>query len=294
MSRFPGSFRNPFFGGIAHDEDEADGEDDEGQGYPFGSRPHESFGFSFGPGGSHFHGSFGFEEIFQDFHKLFTDVDKWMASPLELPSAGEYPVDRGRGRSLRDTMLKDPDGDLHKGSKGTLAPEEELKNIPGFRTPERGMPWRPFGRIGDVWKVPPHIRKDIAKEDKDLDLEVSSEGIDHVLKPSDPEMRSFFKSVSVTKVMGPDGTIEEHRTVKDSQGKIETTVSRRKGDQVFERTTITNDEGKKQVSEKVVNMDDRDLEQFTADWKRKDVNSTDLKDASSVLDMFFRGLFSRR
>lgn len=284
--------RDPFFGSIAHDEDEEEEDDEEGRAYPFGSRAPEGFGFSFGPGGSFFHGSLGFEEVFQDFNKLFTDIDKWAASPIELPSAGEYPVDRGRGRSLRDSMLKEPDSDPPKSSEGSLHPE--AKDIPGFRSPERRTPWRPFGRIEDFWKAPPHTGKDAALEDQDLDSQVSSEGLDTVLRPSKPETKSYFKSVSVTKVMGPDGTIEEHRTVKDSHGTVETIVTRRKGNQVFERTSITDEEGEEKVSEKMINKDDRDLEQFTDILKNKDQVGTDLKDSSSILGMFFRGWFSNR
>lgn len=284
--------RDPFFWGIAHDEDEEEEDDDEGHDYSFGSRTPESFGFSFGSGGSFFNNSSGIEDVFKDFNNIFTDIDKWIASPLELPSAGEYPVDRGRGRSLRDSMLKEPESDVPKSSKGSLAPE--AKAIPGFRSPERRAPWRSFGRIEDFWKAPPHTGKDVAREDQDLDSQVSAEVLDTVLRPSKPETKSYFKSVSVTKVMGPDGTIEEHRTVKDSHGTVETTVSRRKGDQVFERTSITNEKGKEEVSEKMINMDDRDLEQFTDGWKNKEQVGTDLKDSKSILGMFFRGWLSNR
>ncbi|XP_069074210.1 HCLS1-associated protein X-1 [Pleurodeles waltl] len=283
--------RDPFFGGIAHDEDEEEDEE-EGSVYPFGSRTPEGFGFSFGPDRSFFHGSLGFEEVFQDFNKLFTDIDKWIASPIELPTAGENQVDKGKGRSLRDSMLKEPDSDPPKSSEGFLCPE--AKDIPGFRSPERRTPWRPFGRIEDFWKAPPLTGKDVALEDQDLDSQVSSEGLDTVLRPSKPETKSYFKSVSVTKVMGPDGTIEEHRTVKDSHGTVETTVTRRKGEKVFERTSITDEEGKEKVSEKMINIDDRDLEQFTDVLKNKDQIGTDLKDSSSILGMFFRGWFSNR
>lgn len=41
----------------------------------------------------------------------------------------------------------------------------------------------------------------------DLDSQVSSGGLDQILTPapSQPKMRSFYKSVSVTKVVRPDG-----------------------------------------------------------------------------------------
>uniref|UniRef100_A0A4W6FDB6 HCLS1 associated protein X-1 n=1 Tax=Lates calcarifer TaxID=8187 RepID=A0A4W6FDB6_LATCA len=69
----------------------------------------------------------------------------------------------------------------------------------------------------------------------DLDSAVSSGGLDQILMPpagqapSQPRTRSFFQSVTVTKVVKPDGTVEERRTVRDSQGNEETTVTRSGG-----------------------------------------------------------------
>lgn len=94
----------------------------------------------------------------------------------------------------------------------------------------------------------------------DLDSAVSSGGLDQILtppagqSPTQPGTRSFFQSVVVTKVVKPDGvrscwlqrlhrpsqqildrfffscsssqTVEERRTVRDGQGREETTVTR--------------------------------------------------------------------
>lgn len=51
--------------------------------------------------------------------------------------------------------------------------------------------------------------------------------------------------------------VEERRTVQDSQGRRETTVTRRRGDQAF-ITTTKEDGQKKDCREEVVNMDDRE------------------------------------
>lgn len=51
--------------------------------------------------------------------------------------------------------------------------------------------------------------------------------------------------------------VEERRTVQDSQGRRETTVTRRRGDQAF--ITTTKEDGQNQdYREDVVNMDDRE------------------------------------
>lgn len=51
--------------------------------------------------------------------------------------------------------------------------------------------------------------------------------------------------------------VEERRTVQDSQGRRETTVTRRRGDQAF-ITTTKEDGQSKDYQEEVVNMDDRE------------------------------------
>lgn len=51
--------------------------------------------------------------------------------------------------------------------------------------------------------------------------------------------------------------VEERRTVQDSQGRQETTVTRRRGDQAF-ITTTKEDGQSKHYREEVVNMDDRE------------------------------------
>lgn len=51
--------------------------------------------------------------------------------------------------------------------------------------------------------------------------------------------------------------VQEHRTVQDSSGHRQTTVTRRSGHQAFITTTREDGQGK-QCQEQVVNMDDRE------------------------------------
>uniref|UniRef100_A0A8C0F4J3 Uncharacterized protein n=1 Tax=Bubo bubo TaxID=30461 RepID=A0A8C0F4J3_BUBBB len=50
----------------------------------------------------------------------------------------------------------------------------------------------------------------------DLDSQVSSAGLGTILRPDEPKSRSYFQSVSVTKVTLPDGAVEERRTVTET------------------------------------------------------------------------------
>ncbi|XP_074989571.1 HCLS1-associated protein X-1 isoform X2 [Calonectris borealis] len=268
---FPGRCRprDPLFGGTAWDEEE---EEDDG---PSLAQPPQdfTFGFGFSPGGSRG----AFEELFRDVGELlgvFGGAWAGPPQPFEPPLPG--PGEGSAGRPLRDSMLKHPDGPDPGTSPG--GPE-------GASDPAR--PWRPFLGLEDAHPAPPG-----RKEDQDLDFQVSSAGLGTILRPDEPKSRSYFQSVSVTKVTLPDGAVEERRTVQDSQGRRETTVTRRRGDQAF-ITTTKEDGQSKDYREEVVNMDDRELAQFAGTWPQQDeLRAPNLSDPSSVLGTFFRRWFS--
>ncbi|XP_007946812.1 HCLS1-associated protein X-1 [Orycteropus afer afer] len=226
--------RDPFFGGMTRDEDEDEEEEEEGEGATWGygsprfgdPQPPEEFGFSFSPGrGMYFHYNFGFDDLIRDFNSIFSEMGAWTlpSHPPELPGPeSEVPGERQRkGETLRDSMLKYPDSHQPRIFGGIVEGDTETES------PKPSPDWgsqRPFHRFDDMWPVAPHPR---AREDKDLDSQVSQEGLGPVLQP---QPRSYFKSVSVTKITKPDGTVEEHRTVVDSEGRTETTVTRQEAD----------------------------------------------------------------
>uniref|UniRef100_A0A8C2PXN3 HCLS1 associated protein X-1 n=1 Tax=Cyprinus carpio TaxID=7962 RepID=A0A8C2PXN3_CYPCA len=217
--------RDPFFDGMIHEDDD-DEDDDSGFQHDDFNRPHRDsfddafrFGFSFGPGGMRFEEPQLFGQIFRDMEEIFASLGRFEerhgighrgAPSVEAPPPQEG-AEKGRGRAgssnpIRDFMLKSPDS-----SPYTHFPQ-----------------WRPFSKFHDLWKdgilKPKEGEK---KEDGDLDSQVSSGGLDQILTPapSRPKIRSTFKSVSVTKVVRPDGTVEERRTVRDGEGNEETTVT---------------------------------------------------------------------
>ncbi|XP_041253262.1 HCLS1-associated protein X-1 [Onychostruthus taczanowskii] len=263
---FPGRCRprDPLFGGAAWDE-----EDEEEDGGPSMSQPPQDFGFGFSPGSSRG----AFEELFRDMGELLGVLGGFWAEPQQpfepaLPGPGEGSA----RRPLRDSMLKHPESppaSAAPGSSGDLA-----------------RPWRPFLGLEDAPRAPPSL-----KEDQDLDSQVSSAGLGTILRPNEPESHSYFQSVSVTKVTLPDGGVEERRTVQDSQGRRETTVTRRRGDQAF-ITTTKEDGHKRDYREEVVNMDDRELAQFAGTWPQQELPAADPGDPSSVLGSFLRRWFS--
>uniref|UniRef100_A0A8C2KUC0 HCLS1 associated protein X-1 n=1 Tax=Cyprinus carpio TaxID=7962 RepID=A0A8C2KUC0_CYPCA len=251
--------RDPFFDGMIHEDDE-DEDDDNGFHHDDFNRPRRDptddpfrFGFSFGPGGMRFEEPELFGQIFRDMEEIFAGLGRFDerhgfgyrgAPSVEAPPPQEG-AEKGRGRAgssnpIRDFMLKTPDSSPY--------------------TP----PLPPPSGFHDFWKdglLRP--KEGERKEDGDLDSQVSSGGLDQILTPvpSKPKIRSTFKSVSVTKVVRPDGTVEERRTVRDGEGNEETTV------------TISGPTGRDGPQDQSGGLNP----------------STDMQDDFSVFSKFFRG-----
>nr|XP_056709595.1 HCLS1-associated protein X-1 [Euleptes europaea] len=258
--------RDPFFGGITRDDDEEDDDDEDNGGPSFGAGPSDdfNFGFTFGPGGMRFHDNFGFDQLFQDFNNLFNEVGSWTLPPhpFEFPGI-EAPPPANRSpkkrQTLRDSMLKYPE--INRPSQ---VPEEDLDPP----APER-RPWRPFQGLEE--RLAPADIQETPKEDGDLDSHVTSEGLETILPPA-KQPRSYFKSISVTKVVAPDGTVEERRTVRDSHGHEETVVTRQSREEAYRGF----DRGQQGGSGDLANPRE------------------DLDDSSSILNAFFRRWFQGR
>ncbi|XP_078393224.1 HCLS1-associated protein X-1 [Cetorhinus maximus] len=296
---------DPFFHGMTLDDEDED-EDDEF----FNHRQGDSFSFGFGPDGRHFDD--GFTGLFREMDELFKGIGSWETpiKQFEFPGIEPYPYAGGSAdgsrRSPRDWMLKRPDSD-HPERRG------EEDRVPGLGagprdrptpdgpsggplTPYR-RPWNPSSFFEDVWKTWRH--EDSVKEDKDLDSTVNSEGLEKILKPSEPETKSFFKSVSVSKVVLPDGSVEERRVTRDGEGNEETRVTRAHGEQSYTTVKRKDAQGKEEQTEQMLNMDDRDLQRFAEKWERQEGDDSlseqrDFRDQLSFLDRLLKGIFSGR
>ncbi|KAK1879902.1 HCLS1-associated protein X-1 [Dissostichus eleginoides] len=249
--------RDPFFDAMTHDDDD---DDDEEDGYNDGFRgdqqdPFDSalrFGFSVGPDGMRIQEPPMFGQVLREMEEIFSHLGGWDGQPgsghfgvprILPPSPPQDRAERGAGgfggNPLRDFMLRSP-------NKEPQGPQTEPRHDghPSYDSPEfpssQFHGWTPFSKFNDIWKGGPQRSPEEHKEDRDLDSAVSSRGLDQILTPpagqapNQPRARSFFQSVTVTKVVKPDGTVEEKRTVRDSQGKEETTVTRSGGPGVLE------------------------------------------------------------
>ncbi|KAM9340483.1 HCLS1-associated protein X-1 [Symphorus nematophorus] len=252
--------RDPFFDAMTHDDDDDD-EDEEDGFYYDGFRgeqqdPFDSawrFGFSFGPDGMRIQEPPVFGHVLKEMEEIFSQMGRWEGQPEtghmgvpRLPSPHDR-AERGEGGSsgnpLRDFMLKSHEEPQKPRPGPSREPRDDVH--PSQESP--GSPsapfnrWTPFSKFHDIWRNGPQSApEDERKEDRDLDSAVSSGGLDQILTPpagqapNQPRTRSFFQSVTVTKVVKPDGTVEERRTVRDSEGKEETTVTRSGGPGVLE------------------------------------------------------------
>ena len=80
-----------------------------------------------------------------------------------------------------------------------------------------------------------------------------SESVESFPKTS---IRTFGSSVSTQIVRRPDGSVEERRTVRDTDGNEETRITRQIGDKMHTIVTKKAKDGSEIKSEDIVNMDE--------------------------------------
>ncbi|KAM8841100.1 HCLS1-associated protein X-1 [Spinachia spinachia] len=249
--------RDPFFDAMTHDDDDEDEDGFSCDGFcgeqqdPFDRALR--FGFSFGPDGMRMQEPPVFGQVLRDMEEIFSQLGRWDGQPQsghpDVPSFGAPgPPPQGRAGSggreagatpLRDFMLKSP-YDNPQGPPAAPFRQPGSDRHPFYDSPDfpssRFHGWTPFSKFNDIRKRGPQtFSEDERKEDRDLDSAVSSRGLDQILTPpagqlpNRPRAHSFFQSVVVTRVVKPDGSVEERRTVRDSKGREETTVTRSGG-----------------------------------------------------------------
>uniref|UniRef100_A0A0B7BC29 HCLS1-associated protein X-1 n=2 Tax=Arion vulgaris TaxID=1028688 RepID=A0A0B7BC29_9EUPU len=84
-----------------------------------------------------------------------------------------------------------------------------------------------------------------------------------------PKIFSSRKHVSVSTVRGLDNKVEHKRTVRNSSGHEENTVTRSIGDKSYSVTTVTEKDGTQTRHETFQNMDDKDVSKFEEEWNKK-------------------------
>lgn len=186
-----------------------------------------------------------------------------------LPRPSEKHQHQFEGKP-RDHMLKDEDA-------GTSVQERKEPSL--FSSPHRGgifSKWfESFPKLPQVDRVHPEDMRD-----SDLDgKKPNSEQIADLLtkkgdsSPQHPGQMSLFpgfsfygNSVKIQTIVGKDGMIEEKRTVRDSSGREETTVTRKIGDSSHVVTTITDGQGQEEKHEVFNSLDKDKIIDFDKHW----------------------------
>ncbi|KAI2653077.1 HCLS1-associated protein X-1 [Labeo rohita] len=240
---------------MIHEDDDDDEDDDSDGGFyhdDFNRPPRDPFddafrfGFSFGPGGTRFEEPQLFGKIFRDMEEIFAGLGRFDErhgfGHRGAPSIEALPpqegIEKGRGRGgssnpIRDFMLKSPDSSPYTPA---LPPPLWDTKGQGFLFSTRSQ--QLLSSVETLFKESFHagispdclhfifsfmIFGKMAYYDQRRERKKRMEILTPV--PSQPKIRSTFKSVSVTKVVRPDGTVEERRTVRDGEGNEETTVT---------------------------------------------------------------------
>lgn len=109
-------------------------------------------------------------------------------------------------------------------------------------------------------------------KDSDLDDKVRSGGLGKIfdnpapeLTPAVPKVNRFFRGVSVHTHRDANGRVEERRTVFDDEGE-QTTVTRTVDGQTVRQTTIQKKTGDTETVEDLINMDEKDKDNFESKW----------------------------
>lgn len=187
-------------------------------------------------------------DLFHHFEEIFRNLGMIEFPAIEGIPEGtiEGDTDANRNQSPRDNMLREPEEPSHR----------------------QGSPFS-FGRF---WGSPySQMEQPSIKLDTDLDEKVAKSGLDSILKRDEQQRpMSVFRSVQVTKVKRPDGTIEEKKVVRDGEGHEETVITRSMHDQSHSITTRKGPEGTEETIENFTNLDEDELPKFDRNWFEKD------------------------
>ncbi|KAJ8672669.1 hypothetical protein QAD02_003929 [Eretmocerus hayati] len=187
-----------------------------------------------------------------------------LGSPLTLPD------NRAIEHGPRDEVLK-PSHDFST---------QDFTN--NSLSPDRNSSGNPCDHVlKPAYQMPdPHRQK----LDLDIDGKLKSEELAKIWEapPSKTDrftpkfsFRSFGSSVSTQIVRRPDGSVEERRTMRDSDGNEEIRVTRQIGDKMHTIVTKRDKDGSEVKTEDIVNMDEKDLKGFDDRWTKIQVPTTD-------------------
>ncbi|XP_028408754.1 uncharacterized protein LOC114531315 [Dendronephthya gigantea] len=193
-----------------------------------------------------------FEEMFNNFFKGFPVMAFPLPNENEIPSLPGNEDTHESNTTLQEKMLND----RNPVTRNRRSPAQPPFLGEGLR--------RPVERPG---------RFNLLKEDKNLDedLEAGGKSLDDIIprgsaQPEPP--RTFFGSFTSSSVTrNSNGVVESKKTIRDSRGNEEVTITRRSGDKEYTITQKTDEHGNKETRENVVEFgaEKKHLDMLTGD-----------------------------
>lgn len=204
------------------------------------------------------------EEFLRNFSML--DIPGSFGDQMMPPMIEEAP--QNKGQSLRDQYLK-----------------------PGF---ESAVPEWYRGRNRQDTDLDDKIVRGELDEILESKPSLEIDDSDKSLVPAVPltpgiKTRMFGQSVTNKTIVKQDGSVEIHRTVRDSKGNEETTVTRQKGDQSYTVTIHRDPSGAEERTETLHNLEEQDLDDFKKKWFEQNQPRGDLTQKTQTwFDKFFK------
>ncbi|KAL5005259.1 hypothetical protein ScPMuIL_018715 [Solemya velum] len=213
-----------------------------------------------------------FSKFRDGLHRQLEDLFKKFGYS-NFPPALEPPDSSVTPRINEEDILKDIEPFLNKEIESFMKREFE------YFSPPSGKQWDfhkhfEFGKsFGPNWgNIQPKEWKGF--EDGDIDGKIDDKEVSKMFERlhknpglDKPKMFNEHKSVSISTFRSADGKIEQKKTIKDSSGREETTVTRTVGDKIHSVTTKIDEKGEQEKVETLKNMDEKDLSSFEEAWK---------------------------
>jgi hypothetical protein len=216
----------------------------------------------------------------------FDNKDRYWGPPPSSHDESESPIQGGFSRNFN--IFTDP-LEMHKYFEQQMS--EMLRNF-GFNEfsdsfnhqfsfpqieeiPHEDEAELPSGDLRGQFLKPgfegPQMRNE-EKKDQDIDGKLDIKDWGSIFKGENsvtpyhkevvPRTHFFGQSVTSKTIRNPDGSIETHHTVRDNQGNEETTITRKIGDKEHSITKRRDKDGKEEIIENFVNLDEKDVKEF--------------------------------
>lgn len=241
------------------------------------------------------------QQQMEDMMKNFGAVEFSNVPHIQFPTTG--PSSSGSSGNLRDDMLKSPNAPPVK-SQLPSEPPAIIRPSPGQQ--DRSF-FGAFGlpRLRPIFDPPdePKVDRDLDGKEAEVLKDLGNSRCTECPVPKDTPSNSFFSghSVTVRSVQGPDGKMEQWRTVQDTSGRKEETCTRYVDGKMHTVTRKIDDKGNEEKIEEFKNMDESDLSAFNKTWNTPEIDASPSEHPANIMtipqqprsDSYLGNIFSK-